>query len=347
MFFWTETPTIEMWNQIKYLKSPKNIENILNGNTNCNRERIHFNPIDVDKRSYEIASCIRQADEYYTAAESVGLATQPLLQFYGAQSLAKAVILANNNSIGLIDLKYHGLSTRPNTATAHDEKFRADLQNYSDNPRQWKIENEFAISNNGVFPKLCESICETVPDTGICFKFKELIRVLPDLSEMYQRHYNESSHCFYLYRENLPHEVKFSPNVDLEDVKQVFPEFKQNYKEFLSSPRDNTPGFVNPTLPISDDSFAVEEGIAGNYLIKPLDCGIHKSFSLIFATLFILSNVVRYKPSFWMKELEGRNSGSASIVEFLCNLSKRILPNDALESIWWEKFEYGTPIRLP
>ena len=37
---------------------------------------------------------LRQADEYYTAAEHVALPTEPLLQYYGAQALAKAAILA-------------------------------------------------------------------------------------------------------------------------------------------------------------------------------------------------------------------------------------------------------------
>lgn len=111
MFFWTETPTTEIWNQIRYLKSPKNVENLLNGRTTSERVIIHNNETDISERSYEIASCVRQADEYYKAAGNVGLATQPLLQFYGAESLAKAVILANNVDIRLIDIKYHGIST--------------------------------------------------------------------------------------------------------------------------------------------------------------------------------------------------------------------------------------------
>jgi hypothetical protein len=86
--------------------------------------------------------------------------------------------------------------------------------------------------------------------------------------------------------------------------------------------------------------------VAGLYFVRPLDCGIHKSFSVLYASMFILSNVVRYKPAFWMKAIEGEFSGSVSIAEALCNLAKRRLPNDALEAIGGEKFAYGAPAYL-
>jgi hypothetical protein len=44
-----------------------------------------------------------------------------------------------------------------------------------------------------------------------------------------------------------------------------------------------------------------------------------------------------------MQLIEGQESGSASIVEVLCNVAKRRLPNDALEQIHQEKFLYATP----
>ena len=91
----------------------------------------------------------------------------------------------------------------------------------------------------------------------------------------------------------------------------------------------------------------VQKGtVGGRYFIRPLECGLKEPFSIIFAAMFILSNVVRYKPVFWMEQLEGNTSGSASLAEALCNLAKRRLPNEALNAIWQEEFEYGTPARV-
>jgi|GEM_PF-5363450 len=296
MFFWTETPKTEIWNQLRYLKSQKNVENLLLGETRSERTQIHHDEEEVSERSFEIVSCIQQADEYYTAAETVGLVTQPLLQFYGAHVLVKAVILANTTK-RLSDFEYHGLSSKISTAKP---EFRRNLGDYKEDESQWEIEKEFAITNGGVFEGLCESINEFVPKRGNVFTFKDVMGRIPDLSELYSRHYNEDSYCG-----RLPHQAQGSPNLNIQ-----------------------------------------KGTVAGIYEITPLDCGIYKTFGLLFAGLFILSNVVRYKPAFWMRELEGKTSGSASIVEAFCNLTKRRLPNDTLESIWNEDFEYGTPGRM-
>jgi hypothetical protein len=286
MFFWTETPETEIWNQIRYLKSTKNVENLLSGKTNSQRQR-----------AIEIASCIRQADEYYQAAEVVGLVTQPLLQFYGAHALAKAVVLSNTSK-KLSDINYHGLATRANCVT--DVNLQKELQNYSDDPSKWEIEKEFAITNHGLFPTLCESIDETIPNIGVVLSFKELLSRIPDLNIIYGRHYNESSSCTAI----------------------------------------GGGAAQNSNVPI------IPGNSGGFYLVKPLKSGIYKPFATIFVGLFILSNVVRYKPAFWMQEIEGKISGSASIVENFCNISKRRIPNETLEAIWNEKFEYGVPARM-
>ena len=96
MFTWTETPLAAMWNHLRYLGSPANVARLLSGEVDSGRTHTLPRSSDLDKRSYEIASCIRQADGYYRAADAVGLAVHPLLQFYGAEALAKASILAND-----------------------------------------------------------------------------------------------------------------------------------------------------------------------------------------------------------------------------------------------------------
>lgn len=347
MFTWTETPLAEMWHHIRYLKSPSNVYNLLSGKIKSNREEKWPESKKLKQRSYEIAACIRQADEYYSASETVGLVTQPLLQFYGIQALAKAVILSNNSNTWLSDLSYHGLNTRASKASPEDAE---QLRAYSTDPSSWLLEKEFAITNGGVFPELCRTIKDAVPDKGQVLRLKELLRVIPDLATIYYRHYGEASHCFYIYGRyqmipNIKMEVKFSrkQNKYLDSIREVFPEFNSGFKEI--SPKDRISGFrsINGIKELPKFC-AVEKGtVAGEYLIRPLSCGFYKSFSVLYASMFILSIVVRYKPAFWMRVVEGEQSGSASIAEALCNIAKRRLPNDALEQIWHEDFTYATP----
>jgi len=353
MFTWTETPLTEMWHQLRYLRSPANVRNLLSGQIISCRTPMRSSDSELDKRSREIASCIRQADEYYKAADTVGLATHPLLQFYGAECLAKAVVLANNSSILLSNINYHGLTTRANTAADSSDKKR--LQAYSNDSSIWRIEDEFAVTNQGVFLELCKTIGESEQCVGTVLKLKNLFKILPDLDNLYRRHYSENSNCFYLYsnpRKSSEGKVTiyFDRREDIPDIAAVFPEFISSFveDEMTFGEQVTARGFISKEpmdLPLTFG--AVHEGtVGGRYFIRPLECGLKESFSVIFAAMFILSNVVRYKPAFWMEQLEGNSSGSASLAEALCNLAKRRLPNEALNAIWHEEFTYGTPGRL-
>jgi hypothetical protein len=343
MHVWTDTPLTEIWHQLRYFRSSSNVYGLLTGLIKSNRTSPWAQSESVKQQAYEIASCVQQADEYFQASEQIGLATKPLLQFYGAQALSKALILANDSNIDLSKLRYHGLSTRPSIAS---EPRRTELQAYSDNPLKWEIEQEFAVTNDGVLPNLARIVGDNVPRFGIVLRFKELIRIIPDLSKLYRRHYSEPSHCFYLYGEpNLTNqgifEISFSRRGDINEFLQVFPEFASGFQKEELPERF---GFRSKNALTSAPPFGVvQKGtIAGRYYVRPHESGIHESLTILYSTLFILGNVVRYKPAFWMKVIESKETGSVSIVEALCNLVKRRLPNDVLEGIWHENFTYGS-----
>ena len=109
MFTWTDTPIVEMWRHLRYLRSPANVVNVLTGKLASHRNPQWAESDEIRERAYEIAACVRQADEYFAAAEAVGSATRPLLLFYGVESLAKAIIVAKLDDVRLANLKYHGL----------------------------------------------------------------------------------------------------------------------------------------------------------------------------------------------------------------------------------------------
>jgi hypothetical protein len=342
MHIWTDRPITEIWHQLRYLASPANLQHVLTGEITSARTE-NLTPEAAAPRARQIASCLKQADEYFHAAQAVGLATRPLLQFYGAQALSKAVILANDASLDLTQLKYHGLTTRPNKAPEPD---RTELQAYSENPSDWILEREFAIAHGGVFPHLARAAADRILNQGCVLRFKDLIRVVPDLADMYARHYGEPSHCLYLY--SGPEiaasgrcAVYFSVP-DHRTILDVFPEFSSGYNEVELH---DSPGYESVETASESPGFAsVERGtIAGQYLVRAHSSGIHKPLTVLYAAMFILSNVVRYKPAFWMDVIEGRATGSASMAEALCNHFDRRFPNEILDHIWHEHFTFGTP----
>jgi hypothetical protein len=342
MHIWTSTPNDEIWRQLRYLSSVANVENILAGKMACGRKE-KWEPKKSKDAATEVSACVQQADEYFSASRDVSLATRPLLLFYGIESLAKAVILANNPALNLRLINYHGLSTRP--SVAQEKSVARQLREYIDKPEQWKLECEFAVSNNGVFPELSSISGDVVIPPGYVLKFKDLLRVIPDVANLFTRHYGERSHCFYLYSgpevqgDNCQH-IYFSEDSCV-DVLTVFPEFCVGFEP--SRQHDVAAGFKK--LDSANIDFGVvEEGtIAGRYFVRPLGCGLHKSMPLLFAAMFILSNVVRYKPDFWMDIIDGRKTGSVSIAESLCNICERRFPSDVLSAIWHESFTFGAP----
>jgi len=224
MHIWTETPLTDIWNQLRYLRYPANASRLLSGKIASKRNLLWPESDELEKRAREIAACIQQADEYFSASEGVGLATRPLLQFYGAQSLAKALIVANDQCTDLARLNYHGLSTRPSSAATGE---KSSLQEYSDKPSLWCIDSEFAVTKaNGVFPHLARTAGDPISAGSRVLKLAELFRCLPDLAQLYSRHYGEPSHCFYLYGspgfdEQGRYEVYFARDEDQADVRSV------------------------------------------------------------------------------------------------------------------------------
>jgi hypothetical protein len=290
-----------------------------------------------------VSSCIRQADEYYRASERIGLVTQPLLQFYGAELLAKAVILCNNESVWLHDLQYHGLQTKLRKSK---NKRSQTIKNENRSEIDWKIENEIAIINDGVFPFLCEAVNGEKPTTDNKLTFKELLRLVPDLLDRFRRHYSEPSNCFYLgsdpqHTASGRYEILFDPSENINTIRYLFPELDSDFKEQW---RDRKTGLLSKkNMSIPPKYLTFEDGtIQGKYLIKPHQSGLYKSLPVLFAGLFILSNVVRYKPLHWINAIDGR-ADSISVVEAFCSIAYRRVPNDVLRYIWDEYFIYATP----
>ena len=342
MHVWTDSPNEEMWSQLRYLAKSANVARLLAGGIDSKRDHIWASS-EADRSAPEISACIRQADEYFQAARNVSLATKPLMLFYGAQSLAKSVILANDSSRSLSDFTYHGLTT---SARAAKDELRESLAQYSRDPERWTLEEEYAVVNSGVFPYLCEALGDRGPAHREVITYKDTIRLLPDMRDVFERHYGENHESLSIYtmEDDDKSNALFFNERDYDKIDAKFPEISpKGERKILHTYHAGYTGLSLEDIPFGTLQYGT---VAGRYLVRRHSTGISHSASALFVSMFILSNVVRYKPSFWMKCVDDGNVGSLAIVEIMCKIFERRFPNDVLESIWNEKFSYGPPARF-
>ncbi len=343
MHIWTETPLAEIWRQLRYLRSPMNVQGILSGVTRTERDVTWPESEELRWRAYEIAACVRQADEYYSAAETVGLATEPLLQYYGAQALAKAAILASSDTVRLQDIRYHGLATRP----SNDE-----LRRYVDEPAGWTVESEFAVTKaDGVFPTLFGVVEDHPLAEDIPIRFREVVGRIPDLMPLYFRHYGTKPPMIKLRHEPRPTKnghllIITNTGLPHADITSHVPALGSGFEE-TSDGSQTAFRTAAAQTDLPDTLALARHTIDGRFfLVTRHESGVCEPPSVIYVGLYILGNLVRYKPGFWMDVIEGRESGSAAIVEAFLGVAKRRFTNDVLEVIWGERFTYGSPAYL-
>lgn len=109
----SEAPTKEVWKHLRFfldqtavIETIKQVHNLEGKNHDSN----------IKKQAEQIGLCIEQAEEYFNAAGTVGLSTRPLLQYYGAVALTRALTLLKLDGNYSIDAlrkqkkhKHHGL----------------------------------------------------------------------------------------------------------------------------------------------------------------------------------------------------------------------------------------------
>jgi hypothetical protein len=198
MLTWTDQPYSTMWAHLRLLSHEQNARRLLQNDLGGARKQPAPQSDLLHRKATQLSYCILQAYEYYQAAESVSINTSPLLYFYGMLSLAKATIIANDPDKLLDDIKYHGLQ--------HDKAQRAST-----------LEDQVAILNAGVFDDFVSVVAGFRLPRGAIFRFKAVLSISPELSNMYERYYPDRARCIYLYQIELlskdPYKVRVRPQV--------------------------------------------------------------------------------------------------------------------------------------
>lgn len=165
------------------------------------------------------------------------------------------------------------------------------------------MENEYAVTNDGVFKYLCELLGMGVFQNGSVIRFKDILSICPEISNMYEKYYNEPSKILYLYKHEIisksPYKIKISfETTDKEAIYNIFPELKGDFDISPSLLYGQALEFISHDLPEKPEYYSLFNPlIGGKYVISGLpyeieDCNKKQVISQVAAdylAMFILS----------------------------------------------------------
>jgi hypothetical protein len=340
-----------MWDYLDFLAHPANVEGLLTGQIKSVRRLQCDNETVARRKAAQVAYSIRQGHEYFRAADSVSIATSPVLYYYGILSLSKALLVANSETLFLDDIKYHGLHTRP---------IKDTQRLYSENPDNWSMEQEFVNTSEGVFKQLTKLIHNFVLPDRSTIKYKDLLAVEPETSEMFQRYYSAPPRVQYLYQideRTDPYVLTISPRTtDPHDFEGRFPQFKSDFRRQPGVKHSQALVYVSePTLSAFPDYCGIYNPVpGGQYLIGGLryETNLGQAERYFrpelcdYVNTFILSNCVRYKQEFWGKIIEGTTVGALGLISLYVSVARSRFPNFILNQLFAEEFSFGPAGRL-
>lgn len=350
-FMWTDTPHEAVWDHLRVLQQPSAMRSILVSQRGAREVNDVFEGALADERSKQISYLLVQADEYFRAADAVTLSTKPLPLYYGILSLSKALILAWKREVGLDDLRYHGLDRRPRNSA---------LKAYQNDASAWSLGAEFASVNAGVFSELFRLVHdEDLPSAGIA-RFDDLLRTDAEISSAYNRLHGFHSLTYPLYDIRVkddPYEIAFYPTtINKAEFISIFDCMIGDFA-VADEIRDEQALVVKsvPEVKVWPRYLGVQRPSAGGrYLVGPVRVETEKgSVSQFisrevadFASMFILSSLVRYKIEFWIDIVRGDARGNVGIVNLHLNSCRRRFPHFVLNGLYGEHFGFGAQARM-
>jgi len=312
----TLTSTDEIWALLKYCESTENIVEVVK--ENIGREV-------KAQQAYEISCCLQQARAYYDAAQNAMDIVKPLFIFYGANSLAKAVILSKVVPSLLTNLtERHGLSTNWSDSTSIDSitigvnprGTFADLLNTCASSRFLLPEKKYV----GVLKTTNASELE-----GHGFGLKSLASHIPELFDLFRLTYEEGHGVFpaeteckvWGRAEGRWAHVCFTVRgdttaIDKTDLSALTEARGGRYDKRENGQPSESFGFTLQAPEIRDQFielpiqlFNLADG--SPYLVMPYDGDkFLPEIAWHYMLMYLLGMLVRYRPELWMSVLNKR-----------------------------------------
>jgi hypothetical protein len=286
-------------------------------------------------KARQIVSHIAQGREYFTAAHSSGELVRPLLQYYGALSLARGTILFRDPALrdeaslaqahGLIQADWStvlsaqtptiGAVTVRTTQRGTFAQFAAATRNEEriEIGMDGRPTHRYFRDRKGLYRERTSRLLDNE-----AFTLKELLARVPDLKTDYENTYGEQAACYPAIV--VHHEQQGQTDMQIYAAGQFDLPSTDELRRRLSIPSDVTMAF-NPYDPVVADlpyvSIVFESrplndvGMVlppmqhshedGLFVVEPLDSGVVLAPPLqLFAIAYSLGMIARYHPTSWL-----------------------------------------------
>lgn len=343
----TKNEEEELWRYLRLFSQEKFVQEKMK---NSHQE---MKSDELKNISFRISACIKHAEEYYSAAKSVSLSTKPLLLYYGMYSLAKALIYFREPDIDTNSLKHHGLLypqfdgtpeefvnattvLRPTGVFYHFSKYTQHDYCYfmATEIQAGDIESSFYLwqkaeldrfSENDEF--ILEELLKGIPELfdvsslmGIIGM--ELYKISLDLEKNISGNWNRLLSFYKSKNNGFTKELLLTKFPELRNDKEIVRE-TSDIISFDRSLYENWKTLM-PTELVQSTS--------GGKFLASRDNQV-SDMNANFIVMFILSNIVRYKPPLWQEILDTKYK---IIVETLVSNSERKFPHLILNELFDE-----------
>ena len=287
-----------------------------------------------DEDLISVITNIGQAHEYYLASHTVTLMTSPLLIYYSALNLAKAVINVVNDSPSS---DYHGLCKPEMTDSLLDVSVE---------------------TNNGVFLELAQLAGTTIA-TGRRFRLEDFLVNMLDMQDDYCGYFNrEPSYvwpnvkAYFSGKVEVEFSTDFLGERNLEDFRSLLQERTHLYEDFEETEVEGQWKLESKEVYEGEDRKAARLELLNRHFEFSVFPKNHYFMNILpfeeqmppaaayFGAMYVLSEIVRYKPNHIHRFLRAKDSSVEWFIQQLCSISKRVLPNLLLNLLTGERHKF-------
>ena len=204
-----------------------------------------------------------------------------------------------------------------------------------------------------MFKLLCSTFGVKEFEDNSIFRFKDVLAIVLELSNLYTLYYGEHANVYSLYSVDYEKGI-YCTTTKKEIFERISPRLGEDFEMLAELLHGQAIQYRLKEGRESPDYIGVYQAkIGGSYIVG----GINYEHDLVSANkyveqlighyicMFILSINVRCKQHFWGKVISGESNGVVSIIERYLRVVRRMFPNAILDKFFNESYEYGSPGR--
>jgi len=333
----TEQPYRKLWDMYVYFENEQTTSEFLKKRY---MER-GLDPREASKQVYHATPkflfAIKQAREYYRAAEACDILTKPLLLYYGMMALGKALITSQDPEYpSTTSVLRHGLSTR---------KLKRDDYQFAD--------DEVRVQKDGIFNVLHGTLSGPEFENQQRFRMKDLLAVIPELMPAYTRLYGLPQVCLLGECTQGPKPAWHVPRAFVSGTNRTREELldllnRHGGESVRVAPADDReePGMFRLFVDgAADEHPLLLHDFAGQKHLRYPHEGdlVLPEISIHYMIMFVLGMLCRYETERWGEMILTFSSHDTFLINEFLNVSMRKFPNLILDKLCAERNLFYTP----